>query len=640
MLTDKLRDGAHGKVFKILFWVIILSFIFTGVGNYLIPKLDTDPVSVGDIKITREQWDSQYHDQVRMMQNQYGAQVNQYLENADHVKALRLQILEDMIDNVSLNLQCYKQNIRIGDEQVKKAIRNERAFFKDGKFNNDLFLATVRNMGSSPDYYAQQLRTSLAAQTLAVPVVSSNSIVYPYEVDALSKLFTEQRVTDIYTPDYAAIAKDVEVSDADAKKFYDEHHDSFMKQANVDFTYILLSLDKLKKEVPLDEAKIEEYYNFNSSDFTVPQKRECSQILIKSGTKDFEKKAAEALTELTSGKSFEEVGAKFSDDPNFAKEHGSLGLLEKGALSKELDIALFSIKNVGGYSKVVIDNYGAHILKLDGITESFIPKLADIKEEVKARYIDATAREMYANKSNTLTDVSYENPDSLEAASKAIGEPIEQSGVVSLGDKSLKWPLSTDEVQRLAFNEENRSSHINTNVVNIGNENCIVLNVSSYNDAQLQKFDDVKAKALELAKAKAIDDKAQTLLDGIKADVKAGKEVTLPKDVTVAKAVTVNRGDKAFSPYFVLNVFAIPNAENQSSISHDNGKLKLAVLKEVKQDETADAAQYAKIIRSQLVQFKRKKADSMLFLGAREISDISYNESAINVVIQQEKSAE
>ena len=46
MLTDKLRDGAHGKVFKILFWIIILSFIFAGVGNYLIPKLNTDPVKI------------------------------------------------------------------------------------------------------------------------------------------------------------------------------------------------------------------------------------------------------------------------------------------------------------------------------------------------------------------------------------------------------------------------------------------------------------------------------------------------------------------------------------------------------------------------------------------------------------------
>ena len=85
MLTDKLRDGAHGKVFKILFWIIILSFIFAGVGNYLIPKLNTDPVKIGKYSIKSEQWNAQYQDQVRMMQNQYGPQVNKFFENPENV---------------------------------------------------------------------------------------------------------------------------------------------------------------------------------------------------------------------------------------------------------------------------------------------------------------------------------------------------------------------------------------------------------------------------------------------------------------------------------------------------------------------------------------------------------------------------
>ena len=143
MLTDKLREGAHGKVFKILFWIIILSFIFAGVGNYLIPRLNTDPVEIGDIKIPKEQWDAQYQDQVRMMQRQYGAQVNSLLEDPNYVKALRLQVLERIIDNVAINSVTYEQGIRIGDKQVKDTIRQEKAFFKDGKFNNDLFLPIV-----------------------------------------------------------------------------------------------------------------------------------------------------------------------------------------------------------------------------------------------------------------------------------------------------------------------------------------------------------------------------------------------------------------------------------------------------------------------------------------------------------------
>ena len=130
MLTDKLRDGAHGKVFKILFWIIILSFIFAGVGNYLIPRLDNSPAKIGDYKIGVEQWNGQYQDQTRQLQRQYGAAVSKLFENPEYVKAMRLQVLERIIDNVALSTVTLDQGIRVGDEQVKDAIRKEKAFFK------------------------------------------------------------------------------------------------------------------------------------------------------------------------------------------------------------------------------------------------------------------------------------------------------------------------------------------------------------------------------------------------------------------------------------------------------------------------------------------------------------------------------
>ncbi len=640
MLTDKLRDGAHGKVFKILFWIIILSFIFAGVGNYLIPKLNTDPVKIGKYSIKSEQWNAQYQDQVRMMQNQYGPQVNKFFENPENVKAMRMQVLERMIDNVALNSVTYEQGVRVGDEQVKDAIRKERAFQKDGKFNNDLFLAKVRNMGSSPDYFAEQLRTQLAQETLVNPILLSGSSVYPHEVELLAKLFAQTRVIDTYTVDTKKLAKTVSVNDEEVKKFYDENKNLFKKPASVKFTYILLTVNDLKKEVEVTDEKLEEYYNLNQTDFTVPQKRECSQILIKASTDDYAKKAKEALAELKSGKSFEEVGSKYSDDKDFEKDHGSLGLLEKGSLSSQLDVALFAINKVGDVSDVVIDDSGAHILKLDGITESFVPKLADIKDEVKAKFVDAKALELYNEKTAKLTDVSYEKPDSLEAASEEVKSPILESGVVSLGDKSLKWPLSTDDVQKLAFNEENRSSNVNSAVISLGNEACIVLNVNDYKDETLLKLDEVKDKATGLALNHKVSEKAQAILAEIKKSVAEGKDVEVAENVTKASDVTISRDDQTLDPYYVLEVYSIPNKVNDSVATTNKGQPVLAVLKSVNDADKAELDKYTTLIRAQLVQFKQNKTNSMIYLGARDISDIEYNEDGIKLVNQQNNSAE
>lgn len=639
MLTDKLRDGAHGKVFKILFWIIILSFIFAGVGNYLIPRLDNSPAKIGDYKIGVEQWNGQYQDQTRQLQRQYGAAVSKLFENPEYVKAMRLQVLERIIDNVALSTVTLDQGIRVGDEQVKDAIRKEKAFFKDGKFNNDLFVASVKNMGSSPDHFAEQIRASLVQDTLANPIILSQAQAFPYEVEELAKLLTQERVVDTYTADTKAIAKDITVSDDEAKAYYDKNHDTFMKPSQVQFSYILLSAKDLEKNVEVTDEALDEYYNLNSTDFAIPEKRVCSQILVKATTENFEQKAKEALAKLQSGASFEEVGAQYSDDKDFAKSKGSLGELEKGSLSQQLDIALFAIKDKGQYSPVVIDNAGAHILKLDDIIASKIPSLADIKDEVTSKFVQSKAMEMYNEKSQTLSNVSYEKPDSLDDSAKEVGVEVKQSGVVSLGDKSLAWPLNDDEVQKAAFNETNRTSNQNSPVVNLSDSACLVLNVSDYQDAKLEAFDTVKDKAIELAKSLKVNEVARKALESIKTAVKEGKEVKAEANIKVQSDVVVPRNSPNFDELFSLSVFAIPNTKLDSTITSIKGEPTLAVLKEVRQNDE-DLDKYTDLIRTQLVQFKQNKANSMLYLGARENCDVEYNEAAINLVIQQNSSAE
>ena len=56
-----------------------------------------------ETKISANVWKAQYDDQVRAMQRQYGPQFNKVLSNKDAVSALRLSVLERLIDNVAVN---------------------------------------------------------------------------------------------------------------------------------------------------------------------------------------------------------------------------------------------------------------------------------------------------------------------------------------------------------------------------------------------------------------------------------------------------------------------------------------------------------------------------------------------------------
>ena len=641
MLTDKLREGAQGRIFKVLFWIIILSFIFAGVGNYLIPRLNTDPVEIGKYRISSNEWTEQYNQRTQMLMRMYGSQAQVLLENPQFVKNLRMQVLDDMINNVALNSQTFDNGIRIGDEQVKDEIRKDPRFAKDGKFNNDLFLASVRNIGSSPDYYAEQLRTSLMAGTLATPVLSAASVPLPYELDALAKLFAQSRTVNLYSIDPASLKDKVSLSEDEAKSFYDAHHDVFMKPENAVFSYVVLSVDELKKSVKTDDEKLSEYYRLNQDEFTVAQKREASQILIKPSN-EMKQKAQEAMKALSSGENFAAVAAKYSEDPDFASSHGSLGTLEKGSLSAQLDKALFDLQKVGDVSAVVYDDYGAHILRLDGIIAAHVPDFDEIKDKVKERYIDAQALAMYNDKSATLTDLAFENPDSLDVAAEAIGVDVKQSGVVSFGDASLEWPLGNSDLQRAVFNEENRSSHVNSSVISLGDNACAVVNVSEYHEAKLQDFAEVKEQAHKLALNEKLRSLADTILEDFAKALKADPKAALPENVSLKEnaVFTHARLEKDSDVSFIQDVFAIVSKSGEYIVSTNKGKPTLAVLKEVSLDKDNSLDNYINFIRPQIVQYKQESTQNTLYLGARALSDITYNDDAINLVIQQDNEAE
>ena len=67
----------------------------------------------------------------------------------------------------------------------------------------------------------------------------------------------------MYSLNPEALKNSVKVSDDEALKFYESNHNLFMKPENAVFTYVVLSVDDLKKTVDAPKEKLEEYYRLN-----------------------------------------------------------------------------------------------------------------------------------------------------------------------------------------------------------------------------------------------------------------------------------------------------------------------------------------------------------------------------------------
>lgn len=634
MLSDKLRDGANSKGFKLLLALIVISFVLTGVGGYLIPRLNTDPVTIGDYKITSNDWNNQYNQQAQQLHRLPNGSA--MLENQQYVVELKKQVLERMINNVAFNSSVWDMDIRIGDDQVRDVIRNTPAFHKDGKFDNDLYLASIRNMGMSPDYFGEQLRISIMSESVSRPLMSASSQPLPYELNTIAKTILQTRVVNLYTVDEAYINRNLKISDDEIKAFYDANHDKFMAPANVRFNYLLLSMDDLRKQVEVTDEKVEEFYNMYSEDYRLEEQRQAAHLLIRAGSKDADKRIAAVEEGLKNGTSFAKLVAQYSDDQSTKDKGGDMGFVTRNQLAAPLDAALFALESEGDVSAAITDDYGTHFISLTSIKPEHTPALAEVKDKVKAAYIDAQARELYNERVTTMSDMSFENPDSLDITAEKLGMKVMTSDLIAQGDTEAKWPFNTKELQELAFNEEVYSSGINSNVIALDDNNSIVINVTEHHEASLRPFDDVAKDASAMLRTDRINEEALKTLTDVATKVGADANAQLPDYVKVQKDVEVSGANTNTSQEFAQAIFALPQDTKSAHVIDKNNNVQtLAILNKVVPAVEADVPTFENAVYPSLAQYLNQTTQDALYRQARTLNKIEYNQEAIDLVTRQ-----
>jgi parvulin-like peptidyl-prolyl isomerase len=161
--------------------------------------------------------------------------------------------------------------------------------------------------------------------------------------------------------------------------------------------------------VEIDEPVIKqlgkEYYFTNKEEFTIPEERRISHILLSAKGKDKEKldQAQKLLAKLqASPEQFAEVAKEKSEDKKTAENGGSLGWATKDRFVKPFADAAFSIEAVGGIVGPVRTNFGYHIIKLDEIKAGRLKPYSEVEESAITKAEEAFRSERHEQYLNNL----------------------------------------------------------------------------------------------------------------------------------------------------------------------------------------------------------------------------------------------
>lgn len=149
----------HAKFFYILFFIVILSFIFWGVGS--VDKSTAVPVvKIGKEQITLEDFWTAYDRARNFYKDVYKDKFNDELEKQLNIKQL---VLDALINERVLFITAKKAGITVTDEELEDAIINDPAFLRDGRFNKDIYLRILDLNRMTPEFFESMKRKEITA---------------------------------------------------------------------------------------------------------------------------------------------------------------------------------------------------------------------------------------------------------------------------------------------------------------------------------------------------------------------------------------------------------------------------------------------------------------------------------------------
>ncbi|MGP8308748.1 peptidylprolyl isomerase [Vibrio sp. YIC-376] len=546
-MMDRLREGVNSIAVKIILGLIILSFVFAGVGSYLVSGSNNSAAKVGNTDIPRGEFEMAYQNERNRMQAQLGDYFAQMLADPAYVESFRKSVLDRMINDVLLDQQAEALGLRISDEQVRSMILEMPQFQSSGTFDQEIYQASLRRAGFSPDSFAEYMRRELVREQL-LNALQTSEFTLPGEIQSEGKLFTQTRDIRTITIDLAEFAKHVELSDEEIQEYYKANQDNFTRPEQAKVAYIELSAEALKKQIEVSDEEVKKYYDEHLDKYSSEEQRRVAHILVEG---DDEAKAQAILDELNNGADFATVAQEKSEDFGSAENGGDLGWIERDVMDPAFEAAAFALKNPGDISELVKSDFGYHIIKLEELKDSVAKPFADVAADIKQELVDQKAVDKFYELQSELERVAFEFPDSLDDVSKAVDQVVQTTDFISQAD--APEVLRNPAVMQAILSPEVKEDGLNSEAIEVAPEHIVVVRVEESRAETVLPLADVKDQVVaELSRVKG-EQGALELGTKVVAALKEGKtEVLAENNLSFGEQESVDRRSQHATTVFAM----------------------------------------------------------------------------------------
>ncbi len=586
-------------ILAIVMGFIVVSFAIWGIGDIFRGFGSGKLAQVGSIDISSQEYRNAYQNQLQRIQRQARRAITN-----EEARAIGLdrEVLSQLVAQAALDQKARQLGLAMGEEELAKTILND-ANFKgpNGQFDRNRFTSALRDFGYSERAFANERRQDYLRQEI-LQAVAGNLVVPNAMLDAINRYRNETRSVDYIVLPPSAAGAIPPPTPEQLQKYFDERKQTFRAPEYRRIVTLAVTPATVANPESISDADARKSYDeTKDARFSTPGRRDVQQIIFPD-----EAAAAEASARIKSGATFDSVAA----DRKLTEKDVDLGTLTKSDIADPaLANAAFSLPE-GGISNPVKTAFGYALVRVSkiqpGSSKPFEEVSAELKKEIAAQRSKSEIQKLH----DAIED-QRASGKSLADAAKSVGleartiDAVDATGRDKAGNP-VEGLVAGPDLLKAAFASD---IGVDNDTVNTADGGYVWFEVAGIEPAHERKLEEVKAQ-VETAWR---NDEIQRILtekatEMVKQLQSGGDFTALAQALSlqVQHANAVKRsGVEGFTPGEIVQVFNVPTGGAGQAAAGDGGRMVFKVLDSVVQPydpDKPDSKQIAEQIKSGLTE--------------------------------------
>lgn len=514
--------------------VLVISFAIWGIGDIFRGFGRNAVAKIGGTEISIEQFRQYYTDRLQQLGRQMGRPVT-----PDQARSLGLdrQILGQMIAEATLDEETRKLRMGLSDAEIAKRIMDDPNFkAPNGQFDRGRFEMLIRSAGYTETRFVEEQRRVLLRREIAQSV-SGDIRVPATMLQAINQYQNERRDIEFLALGAAQAGDLPQPTPEQLNTYFDERKILFRAPEYRKLTVVTLVPAELAKPDEVSDADAKAYYEQNKSAFGKAEKRELRQIVFANDAD-----ATTAREKITQGASFDGI----AKERELKASDTDLGMVEKaGIIDPAVADAAFALKP-GEVSQPVKGRFGTVLLTVSKIEPGEQKSYEDVAAQIKQQIAEARTRTTISGLRDKIEDERAGGSTLAEAAKKLGLKSIDIAAIDRSGRGPDGKPVAdlpnAQAVVSAAFGSDVGAD---TEALQLPAGGYLYYDVTGVTPAHDRSLDEVKDQVAARWRDDEIAKRLRTKSDDLLAKLKAGApmaQLATENGLTLQTAKDLQRG--------------------------------------------------------------------------------------------------